>query len=243
MLARNFTAIYRAILLVFGLILLLMISSFSGKKLSQTSFDAHEIVLMNNAAYQLISSDEIEKIYKKNTSSNANIINISLLEDKIMEHPLVEKVEVFSSLNGKVYIQVFQKKPIARLIHSKPHKYLGENGDIFPLSIHYSVEVPLISGSLNDSVIGFMTSPLNYLNRDNFFKGFFGLISRSEKGEFFLFPEHYKHRIELGTMDNFERKMQNLKSFYLQAATEEQLKELKYINVKYKDQVICGKRN
>ena len=240
---KKFMMIYRALLLLFCIVVLVSISAFSHKKLESIPHGILEIEMVNNENYQLINQDEIERIYKTHVSNQANEININVLEDKINQHPLVKKSEVFSSLNGNVYIKVFQKTPIARLIHQKPHMYLDENGGKFPLSSHHSVEVPLVNGVLKDSILGLIAMKISELEKDEFFKDFFAEFYVEKNGKLILFPADYQHTILLGTMANFSKKIENLKSFYQVAGSEEQLKNLKYINVQYKDQVICGKRN
>lgn len=243
MATKNFMIIYRGFLLIMGVVMLIIISAFSHKKLDAMTYTQHEIELVNNAAYQLINIDEIEKTYKKVSTNNVNEINISMLEDKISEHPLVAHAEVFSSLNGKVSIQVFQKIPIARLIHQKPHNYIDSKGEKFPLSKYYSVEVPLVSGSLNDSLLQPISEIILTLQNDTFFKNFFAQLQVEKNGNINLYPTAFDHKVELGNLNNFSQKIENLKAYYQYGSSQQQLKELKYINVQYKDQVICGKRN
>lgn len=56
-----------------------------------------------------------------------------------------------------------------------------------------------------------------------------------------LIPRVGNHRIMLGTLDEFEEKLANLKLFYEQAIPKVGWEKYSMINLKYKNQIVCTK--
>ena len=50
------------------------------------------------------------------------------------------------------------------------------------------------------------------------------------------------HRIMLGTLNEFEEKLANLKLFYEQAIPKVGWEKYSMINLKYKNQIVCTKK-
>jgi cell division protein FtsQ len=67
-------------------------------------------------------------------------------------------------------------------------------------------------------------------------------IYRSQKGEYELIPRVGAHQIILGTLDDFETKLENLQLLYQQGFKQHGWNQYEKINLKYSNQIICTKR-
>ena len=71
-------------------------------------------------------------------------INISLLENIINNNPFVSHTEVFSTIDGKLNIEVIPRNPIVRIInYFNESFYIDDQGVFMPLSEKYSASVPV----------------------------------------------------------------------------------------------------
>src|ERR1051325_1808844 len=99
-------------------------------------------------------SDVLQLVHDKTGTpegKSMKSINISLLENIINNNPFVASAEVFSTIDGKLNIEVTPRKPVARVINNFSESfYIDEQGVFMPLSDKYSASVPVINGFIPD---------------------------------------------------------------------------------------------
>ena len=81
-----------------------------------------------------------------------------------------------------------------------------------------------------------------YINNDKFWKAQISQVYVVDQNNIELIPRVGPHTILLGSLDDYELKMEKLKLFYEQALTEEGWNKYKQINLKYRNQIVCTKR-
>ncbi len=230
---------------LFGIASLILIYSFARNKHDQAKIKSLEIDIDYSKKQYFVKETEIKKLvqieYPYLDSLYLREINIKLLEEKLDNHPSISKAEVFSTLDGILRIEVTQKMPVARFMHTGASYYLDAKGDSMPLSPNFSARVPLVTGSISTSNRAEVFQFVNTLSKDEFFRNFFAGIEISANGEWLLFPKPGHHKVLLGKPENAEVKLKKLKIFYQSAVTKKNIDSLKTINLKYKGQVICRK--
>ena len=192
-------------------------------------------------------------------SIKINQLRTSLIEDEIMNDPFVKSVDAFTNVSGKLIINVSEKAPLVRIFNKRSAGYyLTEGGDILPLRENYSARVFVVNGfiniplsegnaNVNDTVyektqlVGILKLS-NTLNKNEFLKSQINQIYLNSKNEFELIPEFGNHTIIIGDLQNLDKKLRNLVSFYQQALLEEGLDKYKTINLKFDGQVVCAKK-
>tara|TARA_B110000977_G_scaffold162635_1_gene208216 strand:- start:2513 stop:3241 length:729 start_codon:yes stop_codon:yes gene_type:complete len=170
-------------------------------------------------------------------------INIFLLEENVNMHPNIDKAELYLSLNGKLCINVKQRKPIARVFEENQSYYLDDQIDPIPLSDRYTARVlhvywdeKTISRSVDLSAI------LKYLSEDKFLKAQITAIEFDENDEVIMYPRIGDHKIVLGSALNLTKKLEKLKVFYRQGLEKVGWDRYSHINLKFENQVVCTKR-
>ncbi len=176
-----------------------------------------------------------------------------------MNDPFVKSVDAFTNVSGKLIINVSEKAPLVRIFNKRSAGYyLTEGGDILPLRENYSARVFVVNGfiniplsegnaNVNDTVyektqlVGILKLS-NTLNKNEFLKSQINQIYLNSKNEFELIPEFGNHTIIIGDLQNLDKKLRNLVSFYQQALLEEGLDKYKTINLKFDGQVVCAKK-
>jgi cell division protein FtsQ len=170
-------------------------------------------------------------------------INIFLLEENVNMHPNIDKAELYLSLNGKLCINVKQRKPIARVFEENQSYYLDDQIDPIPLSDRYTARVlhvywdeKTISRSVDLSAI------LKYLSEDKFLKAQITAIEFDENDEVIMYPRIGDHKIVLGSALNLTKKFEKLKVFYREGLEKVGWDRYSHINLKFENQVVCTKR-
>ena len=235
---KRFVPYIKGLLLVAFIIFLY---GFSGKRNEAEKIRKVEISFVNGNNL-FITYDMVNKLLIQNhgalTSQPKENIILSKLEHTMYSNKMVEKAEVFLSVDGELGVLITQKTPIARLNQKEQAFYMDTNGNKMPLSSNYSARVPVVEG-------GGMTRELfrlaKFIYDDPFLKKqVVGIIQHPDK-TFVLKTRVGKQSIELGTVDGLNEKVRKLKAFYQKTMNDETLYNYKNINLVYKDQVVCTK--
>jgi cell division protein FtsQ len=189
-------------------------------------------------------------------------INISLLEKIINNNPFVREAEVFSTVDGKVNIEVKQRIPVLRVINSENESfYVDCDGVFMPPSEKFTARVPVANGYIFDRLIenrvrNFSGNDSNvvktkveqlfniiqYTGKSTFWTNETEQLYVNANGDIELIPRVGDHTILLGSDENLEDKFTNLYAFYKTKLSSGGWNNYSVINVKYKDQVVCTKK-
>ncbi len=173
--------------------------------------------------------------------------------------PAVKNAEVFKKINGVLGITIEQRTPVLKVLPEKTKGfYIDENGELMPLSKKGTVRVLTATGNIKYKYKGEKISVLKdssvtqtvkdlyllakYLNNDNFFKSQAEQIYVKRNNEYELVPLAGNHIVLLGDIFNYRKKLKYLKYFYTNTLNKEGWQKYKYINLKFKNQIVCTKR-
>ena len=194
-------------------------------------------------------------------------INISLLEKKLMSNPYVDKAEVYSTVDGKLQVNVTQRDPLVRIVNvHDEHYYIDRNGRFMPVSERYTTPVIVANGYIFDTfsmmkvpqfsrditasdsswfrekpIIEQVFEVAQFLDRDTFWNSQTEQIFVNEAEELELIPRIGNQRIILGNSDGLEEKFHRLYIFYTRGLKNTGWNNYSVINLKYQNQVVCTK--
>jgi cell division protein FtsQ len=193
----------------------------------------------------LVIQEDLEKVVLKAQGECVGLpvqsINTGLLEERVEAHPLVENAEVFSTLNGEVFIDVTQRKPVARIFEPNGKSYyLDNNGLTFPLSERHAAAVPLVltEGRRLNTQISHRI--LTQWEKNEFLQGTLTGLRTGPKGlEIEL--RNLKPAIVLGDTTQLNAKLQTLTAFLRKGPSMETLNQYLTIDLRYNQQAVCTK--
>lgn len=179
------------------------------------------------------------------------------IDDRLRE---LKKAEVYITADGLLHLYVDQRNPLVRVIPDEGGDYfLDEEGYLFRKRNLYNPRLHIIEGNINitpamlDSVSVLDTLIkgtilkdafhfVKYINRDNFWSAQIDQIHVDSNDEISLIPRVGDHVIHLGTFEDYETKLNNLEAFYKDVMPVVGWNKYSTINLEYKDQVVCRKR-
>ncbi|MGZ2371291.1 cell division protein FtsQ/DivIB [Ancylomarina sp. YFZ004] len=220
--------------------------AFVNKKSDAILVTGIDISITDSLNTHFISDSEIKNLVLKNhpdiIGKYTTSINKEKLEQIINKIPSVKNTEVFTSLRGNLHIEIEQRKPIVRLLKGKGF-YIDEEGRRMPLSSNYTSRVLVVSGHIKDKTIETDLMPLvNFITKDEFWSSQINQIYVDSNNEYILIPRVGGQKIEMGKIDNFERKFDKLYALYKDGFSTMGWNKYKKINLKYENQVVCTKR-
>ena len=225
---------------------IIFIFTFVNKKSAALLVTGIDINIIDSLNTHFISDSEIRNLILKNhpdiIGKPTTRINKENLEQIINKIPSVKNTEVFTSLRGYLHLEIEQRKPVVRLLKGKGF-YIDEEGRRMPLSSNYTSRVLVVSGHIKDKTIETDLMPLvNFITKDEFWSSQINQIYVDSNDEYILIPRVGGQKIEMGKIDNFERKFDKLYALYKDGFSTVGWNKYKKINLKYENQIVCTKR-
>lgn len=236
----NWTNI-RLILMVFLIIFLYSFTSYrnSIRKIRKTevSFLGENTLFMKE---EMVNKLLIEKQSQLKTINKVDL-DLDRLEKSVNKQQLIQKADVFVSVDGVLKAVVIQKKPLGRVFDESGSFYVDAEGNKMPLSENYTARVPLISGKMDAVKSEKLAEVLNNVAGDDFLKKNIIGIQILPNGNLVMVNRNYDFQIDFGKTINIEKKFKNYKAFFQKAVSDSTLNNYRRINLKFTKQVVCLK--
>lgn len=230
------------LLLMFAIIIFLY--SFTSKRNEQRKIQKPIVEFVEEGSlfltHQTVNKLLIEKNQDPQTIQKVNL-DLNKLEKSINEHDMVEKSEVFVSIDGVLKAVVKQKTPIARVFEKEESFYIDLQGNRMPLSEINTARVPLVSGEINEVKGEDLYQLLKLIYNDDFLKKNIIGIEVLHGGSLKMANRNFNYAINFGKAKNVEKKFNNYKAFFQKAVQDSTISKYKEINLKFTQQVVCTK--
>ncbi|MES2629873.1 MAG: hypothetical protein V4616_12980 [Bacteroidota bacterium] len=222
-----------------------------------------DILLDENSGLFFVSKDDvtnkIRTVHESVVGMEVEKINIDALEQAVKQLPEVDEVEVYTMLDGKLSVNVTQRRPIARVMPARGSGYyIDDKGRYMPLSKNYSARVFVVSGEItqrfrnismnylaeNDSIkqltlFDEIFELADFIDKDPFWKAQIQHAYVNENKEFDLIPRIGNHNIELGNTTDLPKKFDKLMIFYKEGLPYSDWNRYSKISLKFENQVVC----
>ncbi|WGD35318.1 cell division protein FtsQ/DivIB [Olleya sp. YS] len=229
------------LLVLLGLVVFLY--AFSSKRnAKRTVSKPHVEFLGNNNLF--MTQEDVSKLLIQNQQSVTNepkeILDLNLLETTLNANPIVEFADVYVSVTGNLTAKVKQKTPIARVVTDASY-YIDSNGGYMPLSKNYTERVPIVTGFVNKKTLENAHKMAIKIQEDEFLKKHVVRIHQNKNGTIDLKLRQCEFIVKLGSLKQLDKKINNLKAFYLKATKDKTLNNYSKVNLQFGNQVVCTK--
>jgi cell division protein FtsQ len=227
-----------------------------------------EVRILDSTRNAFISSNSVKNLLQKKginlIGKNFNTIDLKNLETTLNACPPIEKTEIYKTVGGKIVIEVSQRNPILRIIDANNSSYYIDNkGYVMRLSGNYTSRVIIANGYIhcvipengklgvldvekyskdNHYLLADLFKLAHFIAEDDFWNAQVQQIFVNASGDFELIPRVGAQVILFGDYSDCEAKFKNLMSLYKNALPVVGWNKYETINLKYKGQVICTKR-
>jgi len=230
--------------LVLMFVLVIFLFSFTSKRSDQRKLTKCKITFVeDNAPFikqEVVNKLLIEK-YEEVTSIEKEDLDLNMLEKRLNAHKMIEKSDVFLSIDGILKAVVKQKTPIARVFENGSSFYIDYKGNKMPLSTNFTARVPLVSGRINKNNNEDLAALFRLIYDDSFLKKNIIGIQIMPQGNLLMHNRNFDYQIDFGTLINVEQKFKNYKAFFQKAVLDSSLYKYKKIDLRFSEQVVCTK--
>ncbi|MBF6609000.1 MAG: cell division protein FtsQ [Flavobacterium sp.] len=230
------------LILMFGLILFLY--SFTSLRNEHRKLVKSDIVITGDGGLY-IPYETVNKLLIENknhvTAIEKEQLDLNKLEKALNNHSMIEKSEVFVTVDGVLKAVVKQKTPVVRVIDETGSFYIDYQGDKMPLSEIQSARIPLVSGPIELINSGNLHELFRIIYDDDFLRKNIIGIEVMQNGSIRLANRNYDYVIDFGSAKSIKRKFENYKAFFQKASADNSLEKYKKVNLKFTQQVVCTK--
>lgn len=260
---------FKITLSVIVVVAFLISVGFASHKQSEMPCTGLKITIFDSLGSGFVEVADVRQIiqnkYGALEGQSLSSINISLLEKIINTNPFIYDAEVFSTIDGKVNIEVKQRIPVLRVINYKNESfYVDKDGVFMPPSDKFTARVPVANGFIFDREVEKKVRPaatgittdtsikktkieqlfniITYTNKSEFWNADVQQLFVNAEGEIEMIPRVGNHSVILGDDSDLENKFTKLFVFYSEGLNKKGWNKYSTINLKYKDQVVCTKK-
>jgi len=231
----------RLLLIIFTMIFLY---SFSSKKNSERKISKIDIKFESTEnmflTHEMVNNLLIQK-FGGTSSIQKDKLDLNTLETVLDNHEMIEKAQVFSTIDGLLNVRITQKIPIVRVITDNDSYYLDYKGNKMSLSQNFSARVPLLNGEISKGIEKPYLFLFNEIKKDDFLTKNITGAHIMFSGNVVLTNRSYDYKIAFGKPINVEKKLKNYKAFFQHAIKDTLIKKYKEVNLIYTSQVVCKK--
>ena len=235
---------YNSIKIIALLILVGFLFAFSSVRNAQRKV-SEPVVKFIGEENLFVTQETVSKLLIVNQESVTNkpkeIIDLNVLENALNSNPMIKEAQVFINVDGKLTAEVNQKKPIARVVSNASY-YVDDEGTFMPLSTNYSARVPLVTGVVDKNDLYNIAQVAKKVQHDEFLRSNVVEIHQNENKSIDLKFRKDDFTIQLGSLKQLDKKINNLKAFYQKAMRDSTLNKYSVVNLRFDKQVICTKK-
>lgn len=178
-------------------------------------------------------------------STRLSDIDLDSIERMLNLFDKIERVNVNMLNTGKVLIDVWPMRPVARIFDSAGHSYyINRSGKRIGAEPGYFLDVPVIRGDFSASFPATSLLPLiDYIESDPDWNDAVSMIDARGPRDIVLVPVIRGHVINLGDTTDLPDKFRRLKLMYAKVMGAKGWDFYKEISVKWRGQVVGVRRN
>jgi len=231
------------LVLMFSLVIFLY--SFTSNRNNNRKLTKSVVVFVGDDA-PYINQETVNKLLIENNKDAKSIgkdkLDLNRLEKRLNSHEMIEKSDVFVSIDGVMKAVVKQKTPVARVFDGDNSFYIDYKGNRMPLSANYTARVPLVSGVINKKNREKLAEFFRIMYDDEFLKKNIIGVQIMPNGSLKLLNRNYNYQIDFGGTIRMNAKFNNYKVFFQKAVLDSSLYKYKTIDLRFAQQVICTKK-
>lgn len=235
---------WHTIRLVLVTFVMIFLYSFSSKRNSERKISNIDIKFDSNDN-MFLTHEMVNNLLIQNLGGSAKIqkdkVDLNTLETVLDDHEMIEKAQVFSSIDGLLNTRITQKTPIVRVITDNEIYYLDSKGEKMSLSDNFSARVPLVTGEISVQKSKPYLFLFKEIKKDDFLSKNITGASITASGNVVLTNRSYDYKIVFGKPINVENKLKNYKAFFQHAIKDTLIESYKEVNLMFTQQVVCKK--
>jgi cell division protein FtsQ len=222
----------------------LVLFSFTSKRNESRKLKKSVVIFIGENA-PFVNQETVNKLLIENNKDAQSIgkdkLDLNKLEKALNTQEMIERSDVFVSIDGILKAVVKQKTPIARVFDGDDSFYIDYEGNRMPLSTNFTARVPLVSGEINKKNSEDLAELFRIIHDDEFLKKNIIGVQIMPNGGLRMLNRNFNYQIDFGKTIRVKSKFNNYKAFFQKAVLDSSLYKYKTIDLRFAQQVVCSK--
>ena len=228
-----------------GLLLILLLSGLVGAGIgsknyvNNAKFYGVEVSIEDIDKQELITEKQVRRavdaFLEEQSDSIALSLNVFLLETSIKALPYVKEAQVYWNMDSSLVVEVSSKSAIAMAYASESNFFITSENEVLKQPKGKWLDLPIITGTADSAKLSEAGKMLQGMSSIVSEKSIAQLALDSQTIE--LVPRSYQHVAKAHSGKRLEGELKKLAAYYA-AHTEEELNQIKRIDLRYKNQVV-----
>lgn len=253
------------ILIILPILYLIIIPVYLANSINSERCGGISIDLKDSSDYHFITKRYLLNLVYNSTGKilgkPVRDVSVSEIEGKIKDLKELREAEVYIAVDGTMHIYADQRDPVMRIQpDSGGDFFMDEDGVLVRKRNLYNPRLHVIGGNINisqamlngvsildtsikNSILKDIYYLVQYIDKYDFWSAQIDQIFVDNNNEIDLIPRVGNQLIHLGTTENLEGKLRNLEAFYDKVLPEVGWNKYSLINLEYRDQIVCKKRD
>lgn len=242
----------KKVLLIIGLCLLggylIFAVFFFDKEPKEQVCGRFEIIISDDTDEKFVEAADLAKFIDQKGlnpyGKQMKDINTYEIQEALLSNKLIKSAEVFVTNNGGIKAVIKERIPVLRIIPSQGESYyIDKEAEKMPLSNLNTAYIPVVTGNVKEEFAKTeLYSFALFLQKNKFWNAQIEQIVVQNENDIILITRLGNHEVILGGLDNYESKLNRLKTFYTKVLPETGWNRYSKINLKYDKQVVGTKR-
>lgn len=237
----------KIIKVILGVVLLIGLISFTTIHNAARPIKKINVAFIQPIDNYFIDDQTIRELANKNgediLSQTISEVNVNNIEHKVSESPFVDSVQVSKSIDGYINLEIKANKAVARVKPDNGQQfYITSKGKKMPMSKLSSANVILVYGDVKPNEYKDLSEFTQALKNNELLNNHIIAIQKVGLRSYNLIVNKGNYYIELGTLNNFDKKLNNLILFYNQYIDYIGTEDYEKLSLKYVNQVVATKR-
>jgi cell division protein FtsQ len=252
------------ILLIIPLLYLIIIPVYLASSSNSKPCSRIVIEIKDSADYHFVTKRQLLNLAYGNNGKilgqPVKEVSVYEIENRINVLRELKVAEVYMTIDGSLHVFVDQRNPVMRVMPNDGGDFfIDEDGVLIRRRNLYTPRLHIIEGNINisqamldgvsvldtsikNSILKDVFHFVNYINSDSFWAAQIDQIYVDGRDEIDLIPRVGNNLVHLGTFENYKGKLRNLETFYNKVLPEVGWNKYSVINLEFKDQIVCKKR-
>ena len=199
-----------------------------------------EVVVDHQDENMYVTDEAIRRTIFKDPQAQhpMGLLRLNEIEKLLDNNVMIEKSEVFCTIDGTLNAKIKQREPIARVYDGAGVYYMDTQGKKMPLSSSYSARVPVLRGN-TEQYWQASCALMQFIQNDQWMAENITEVLVKPNGEYDFLMRVPTFKVVFGKFEDETLKKANLKAFYKQLEKTNKLNEYSVVNLKYMNQVVC----
>lgn len=249
------------VVLTLTMLLIYLVVSTGFAKIKQQDLVCNElrITVCDSLKYNFIRPADIKAILAseriKTIGERMYSINTYDITQLLNTRNVIKNAAVFTSIDGVLHIDVYQRRPIMRVQTAIGSFYIDESGYIFSLSGAQAANIPIVTGKVPMNIpVGFQGEiPQDetflqqayqlalYLDENSLWQSQIARLDVASAANVRIIPKEGAQIIYIGSLDDYQYKFRKLSAFYSHVCLPDD-STYASVDLRYSNQIVCKKR-